>query len=107
MNGNSQHNHLKIIIQIKPYKFEDIDNLYKGLFIPIINNPVSKEVNAVFSWFTVKNLTFNYIYEWNIQEEEQKQKENEVEIEVVDYSGFRETFNINSDTINSRLWTYD
>ena len=98
LNGESANNHLKVIIQIKPYSLFGIDSLYKGPFISIVSDKLLNDVFAVCGWFTVKNLSFNYLYEWNINLENSI-SQNPLKIDVIDYSDFEESFEIRKETL--------
>lgn len=98
LDGDSNHNHLKVVIQIKPYNLLGIDTLYKSPFIPIVTNKILNDVFAVCGWFTMKNLSFNYLYEWNI-DQEKSEESNSLCIDITDYSGFDSIFEINETTM--------
>jgi hypothetical protein len=101
LNGNSQHKHLKVVIQIKPYNVLDIQTLFNGPLIPISHKLNKTKITAVCGWFTVKNITFNYIYEWNVLTNH-LHFPNKTPIEVVDYSTLpKHSFHINKQTIST------
>lgn len=100
LDGFTQHKNLKIVIQIKPYNVL-VQTLYKGPLIPISHKLNKKRITAVCGWFTVKNITFNYIYEWNVSDGFLGIS-SKVPIEIVDYSTLQnQSFRINPQTIST------
>ena len=100
LNGITQHKHLKLIIQIKPYD-AFVQTLYKGPLIPISHKLNRKKITAVCGWFTVKNISFNYIYEWNVMDSylDISKKRS---IEIVDYSALQnKSFSLNVQTLST------
>lgn len=101
LDGFNQHNHLKIILQIKPFDILNISTLYKGPLIQISHEITKRSITSVCGWFTVKNITFNYIYEWDILGH-YLNNSSKMPIEIVDYSTFlNRTFNLNIKNIST------
>jgi len=102
LNGADSINHVKIILQIKQYNALEIPTIFKGPFILISHLQDRSEITSVCSWFTVKNITFNYIYEWDISNNKSSNLSN-LPIGIVDFS----TFPKKSFTINTKNLPFD
>ena len=99
LNGCSQHKHLKIIIQIKPYDLQGITTLFKGPFIPISHSLNKQEITSFCGWFTMKNIAFNYIYEWNVSNQ-RLNISSKTPVETIDFSQIKKSFIISSEAIS-------
>jgi hypothetical protein len=89
LNSENENNDLKIVFQIKPYFFGQIENPVDLIFLgPAnpINNSILKFKNFATSfsgWYSVANLTWNYLHESGISRK--KEISQYLDIQVVDH----------------------
>ncbi len=73
--------------------------LYKGPFIPIVSSLLKNDIYAICGWFTIKNFTINYLYEWDSNKNENKSSKI-LPIKITDYSKLDASFKISLDSIS-------
>ncbi|WP_236970968.1 hypothetical protein [Membranihabitans marinus] len=69
LNGNPTCEDLKIVLQIKPYQFGEIENpiecIFLGPFIPVNCSPNKNKdvITSFLGWYTFVNFSWNYLHE--------------------------------------------
>lgn len=108
LNSENENNDLKIVFQIKPYFFGQIENPVDLIFLgpanPINNSMMKlKDLVTSFSgWYSIANLTWNYLHEIGISKKTEISQY--LDIQVVDYEQMGGVkFTIREDTIMKDL----